>query len=74
CCKPDIIIESSPGKWHCYYFTNDCQLSEFTTRQKQIALKFNSDPSVNDLPRVMRLPGFWHQKDTPFMTRIVSQE
>ncbi len=74
CCKPDIIIESSPGKWHCYYFTNDCQLSEFTTRQKQIALKFNSDPSVNDLPRVMRLPGFWHKKDTPFMTRIVSQE
>ncbi len=74
CCKPDIIIESSPSKWHCYYLTSDCPLSEFSQRQKQIAQKFNSDPKVCDLPRVMRLPGFWHQKAEPFMSRIVSQE
>jgi hypothetical protein len=71
CSQPDIIVESSPGKWHCYYLTGDCPLNEFTPRQKQIAQKFNSDPKVHDLPRVMRLPGFWHQKDTPFMSRII---
>ena len=26
---------------------------------------------VKDLPRVMRLPGFFHQKKSPFQTRIV---
>ena len=71
CSQPDIIVESSPGKWHCYYPTSDCPLDEFSLRQKQIAQKFNSDPKVHDLPRVMRLPGFWHQKDTPFMSRII---
>jgi len=71
---PDIVIESSPERYHTYWLTNDCPLGEFTQRQKQIALKFGSDESVHDLPRVMRLPGFWHQKDTPFMTRIITQE
>lgn len=74
CSQPDIIIESSPGKWHCYYPTSDCPLDEFPLRQKQIAHKFNSDPKVHDLPRVMRLPGFWHQKETPFMSRIIFPE
>lgn len=71
---PDIVIESSPERYHTYWLTNDCPLGEFTQRQKQIALKFSSDPKVCDLPRVMRMPGFFHQKDTPFMTRIISQE
>ena len=74
CSQPDIIVESSPGKWHCYYRTSDCPLVEFTVRQKQIAQKFSSDPAVHDLPRVMRLPGFFHQKDAPFMTRIAFPE
>lgn len=71
---PDIIVESSPGKWHAYWLTRDCPLEAFSQRQQQIAKKFNADPSVCDLPRVMRLPGFWHQKKTPFMTRITYPE
>jgi len=71
---PDIVIESSPERYHTYWLTNDCPLGEFTQRQKQIALKFGSDENVHDLPRVMRLPGFFHQKDTPFMTRIIFPE
>lgn len=67
---PDIVVESSPSRWHGYWLTNDCPLDDFSPRQKQIAAKFNGDKSISDLPRVMRLPGFWHQKDTPFMTRI----
>jgi hypothetical protein len=74
CSPPDIVVESSPGKWHAYYLTSDCPLSEFPLRQKQIAQKFNSDPKVCDLPRVMRVPGFWHQKETPFQTRITFPE
>jgi len=71
---PDIVIESSPERYHTYWLTSDCPLDEFKPRQSQIALKFSSDPKVCDLPRVMRLPGFWHQKDTPFMTRIIFPE
>lgn len=71
---PDIVVESSPDRYHTYWLTNDCPLDQFKQRQSQIALKFSSDPKVCDLPRVMRLPGFWHQKDTPFMTRVMFPE
>jgi hypothetical protein len=70
-CYPDIVIESSPERWHCYWLTNDCPLDDFRRHQKAIAAKFGSDPKVIDLPRVMRLPGFWHQKAEPFMTHMI---
>ncbi|WP_179190124.1 DNA-primase RepB domain-containing protein [Hydrogenophaga sp. IBVHS1] len=71
---PDIVVESSPNRWHAYWLTNDCARADFKLRQQQIAAKFKGDPKVCDLPRVMRLPGFWHQKSEPFMTRLVQLE
>ena len=46
-------------------------LDQFTQVQKAIIARFGSDPIVHDLSRVMRMPGFWHQKGTPFLSRIV---
>jgi RecA-family ATPase len=69
---PQIIVESSPDKWHSYWLARDIALKEFTILQKALATRFGGDPAVHDLPRVMRLPGFVHQKSaTPFVTRIM---
>ena len=68
---PDIVVESSPGKWHAYWLAKGCPLDEFTRLQEAVATNFNGDHSIKDLARVMRVPGFWHQKRDPFMTRIV---
>jgi hypothetical protein len=69
---PHIITETSPGKGHGYWLTSDCLLSEFKPRQQALAARFGGDKSVCDLPRVMRLPGFYHVKtDTPFQTRLL---
>ena len=73
--EPHIIVESSPSRWHAYWL---CELpcEEFSAVQLGIAEKFNGDTSVHDLPRVMRLPGFYHLKCgvgrtlKPFQTRI----
>jgi len=69
---PSMVIESSKGKYHAYWLTDDTPLESFTTIQEAIAAKYNSDPKVKDLPRVMRVPGFMHMKGEPFMTRIIS--
>src|SRR5262249_12827835 len=50
---------------------NGIALDAFTPTQELIAKRFGSDPKVKDLPRVMRLPGFWHRKGEPFMVRII---
>jgi hypothetical protein len=65
---PHIIIESSPGRWPAYWLVSDVPLDQFETLQKAIAARFNGDKSVHDLPRVLRLPGFIHQKGEPFLS------
>jgi hypothetical protein len=73
--QPHILVESSPKKYHGYWkVTGDFPVSEFSRYQKALAKKFHGDPVVSNLSRVMRLPGFWHNKDpkNPFMTRIMT--
>ena len=70
--EPHAVVESSPGKWHVYWTVTGCKLDQFKVVQTALAAKFGGDPSVNDLPRVMRLPGFVHRKGKPFTTRIQS--
>jgi hypothetical protein len=67
---PHIVVESSPERWHCYWLVEGMALEDFRAVQKAIIGRFNSDPSVHDLPRVMRLPGFFHCKEKPFLIRI----
>jgi len=71
--KPHMVIESSPERYHVYWRVNDCPLKEFQTVQKAIAVKFHSDPAVSNLSRVMRLPGYLHQKSSPFEVNITNE-
>ncbi|MGA8165150.1 MAG: DUF3987 domain-containing protein [Waddliaceae bacterium] len=68
---PHILVESSSGKYHAYWVVNNCPLECFSEIQKALAQRFSGDPSVHDLSRVMRVPGFIHQKGVPFQTHIL---
>jgi hypothetical protein len=70
--EPHLIIETSPGKFHAYWFVSGLPLDEFYAVQKALAERFGGDPSVCDLPRVMRLSGFYHCKREPFLVRAIS--
>lgn len=69
---PSYVVESSPGKHHAYWILSD-ELPLHLFKQYQIALAefLESDPKICDLPRVMRVPGFVHQKGSPFMVREI---
>ena len=71
---PHIVIETSHGKWHCYWLIDHCDMEHFGFIQKKLAQRFGGDEKVIDLPRVMRLPGFYHQKGTPFLSVIIQAE
>lgn len=69
---PHMIIESSPGKYHVYWKVDDSvKLEHFTPIQRALAENYGGDPAVKDLARVMRIPGLYHNKGAPFLTRIV---
>lgn len=69
--EPHLIVESSPGKFHVYWLVVDVSLEEFPQFQKALAKRFGSDPAVCDLPRVMRLPGYFHWKSDPVMVKLL---
>ncbi len=72
---PNIVVETSPGKFHRYWLTHggETALAQFKAVMTTMVEKYGSDPNARDLARVLRLPGFYHQKDpaNPFLVSIV---
>ena len=70
-----IEVESSPGKHHRYVLLDGCPLDGFAPLQERLVQDYGSDPAAKDLARVLRLPGFFHQKDPnrPHLVRITAE-
>lgn len=70
--NPHIIVCTSPSKFHVYWLVSDMKRDLCKPTLMRLIRLFDSDCSVNDVSRVMRLPGFSHQKDAenPFMVHI----
>lgn len=70
--NPSIVVESSPKRFHCYWLVKDVPLEGFKMLQQNIIRMLNSDPAIHDLPRVLRVPSFYHLKDEPFLVNVHS--
>jgi putative DNA primase/helicase len=68
--KPHIIVETSEKRWHAYWRVNGLELEDFTNAQIALIERFGGD-NIKDLPRIMRLPGFLHNKGTPRPVRLL---
>jgi RepB DNA-primase from phage plasmid len=67
--EPTALIESGHG-CHAYWrFESDDEinLEEWPQLQRALIAAVDSDSSVHDLPRVMRVPGFLNLKSEPFV-------
>jgi hypothetical protein len=65
---PSFSVTTSPGKRHDYLLVEgDLPLPQFKPLQKVLIEHCGSDPGVHDLPRVMRLPDFYHRKKAPYL-------
>jgi RepB DNA-primase from phage plasmid len=72
--RPHIITQTSPGRYQAYWLVRAAALDHYKDIQRRLAKLVDADTNVCDLPRVMRLPGFPHQKqpDQPFMVEYVT--
>jgi hypothetical protein len=66
-----IGVCSSPDRYHLYWLVEDVPLEAFPKIQTALATRYAADPAVKDTSRVMRLPGFFHQKAEPHLVEIV---
>lgn len=71
--KPHMIIETSPRRYHIYWKVSDCDVAKFKAVQGALAKKYGTDPVVKNPSRIMRIPGFFHQKSVPTEVVILHQ-
>lgn len=71
--EPHAIVESSPGRYHVYWLVDGLPTDQFRGVQHALIKQFGTDKSVNDLARVMRLPGMMHLKGTPYLARLIHE-
>lgn len=63
---PPSVIVRTPNGQHAFWLLERGQpLAELPEIQKDLAAWYTTDPSVCDLPRVMRIPGYMHCKGEP---------
>jgi RecA-family ATPase len=60
---PQVATQTSAGRYHLLWCVDGAPLAAFKETQRNLAALFGSDPTVLDSPRVVRIPGFPHQKD-----------
>lgn len=63
-----FVVHTSPGKYHVYFRVQPYVGNEFyTLQQRKFAQLYNGDPKVIDATRIIRMPGFLHQKGAPHL-------
>lgn len=81
--KPHLVVESSPKKYHLYFFLRTQSLPQHQAHQQKnwkqiqkfLAGHTKTDPSVQDASRLLRVPGFYHLKNPkqPHLTRVAKR-
>lgn len=63
---PHFAVQTSQGKYHLYWLVEPYKGNDFyTQQQRKIVQLYNSDSHVTDATRVLRVPGFMHNKNEP---------
>jgi hypothetical protein len=68
-----MLVRTGRGAHYYFSILGDVPLDGFSDRQQSLIETLGTDPSIKDLPRVMRLPGTLHLKD-PSQPRLVTLE
>lgn len=67
---PSIVVASGGGRHYYWLLEPKQDKARFTDAQSRLIAYYGSDQSVKDLPRVMRVPGFFHRKGDPKLTTL----
>jgi len=68
---PSMIVRSKKSL-HAYWMAKDGTEKNFVRIQQGLIKYFQGDPAMKDISRVLRIPGYYHNKTAePFMVEII---
>jgi len=68
---PPSILDLPCRGLHGFWLVKDGDVSHFRQIQERLIHFFGSDPTIKNESRLMRLPGFFHQKAAPKMVDVI---
>lgn len=73
--KPTFVVETTPGrKAHVYWVVQPTggpvDIDGYRSTQRKLRQLFEGDEAVIDATRVLRVPGFMHQKGEPHLVTV----
>ena len=68
--EPTMIIATGKGRHAYWCVADDMPLDQFTEAQQRLIKRYDSDPAIHDLPRVMRVSGALHLKGEPYEVHV----
>lgn len=68
--EPSILVLSARGPHPYWLLQPGAQLADFVPALKHLAAFYDADPKATQITQVMRVPGFWHTKATPFFVLL----
>ena len=68
--EPHALVDSSARRYHLYWRVDDVDVDSFRSIQKAIAKKYGTDGVIYNPSRIMRIPGFLHHKNEPYLSQI----
>lgn len=72
---PAFLVHRDATHWHAYWLLKSGErIEDFDPAQVHLACHFESDTQVQDPSRVMRVPGFMHNKGEPLPLRFELME
>lgn len=69
---PSFVVETR-NSYHVYFMADGTATVErFEEIQRRLIAFFDADKACKDITRVLRIPGFYHNKQEPYMVRVVA--
>jgi len=68
---PSLVVSTSPGKFQRLWLAQGLSKEEHAGLMRTMVAEYASDKNAADISRVLRLPGFYHNKADPYLVRIV---
>jgi hypothetical protein len=70
---PSITVETSPGRFQYIWRVNGMDWAIWDGVQARMVKTWGCDPNAARRNQLLRVPGFYHLKRAPFMSRIVGE-
>ncbi len=69
--KPNIVVQTSLGKFQRYWLVDDLTQEQHGQVMERMVSDYGADNGAKDLARILRVPGFFHNKGDPFLVHVI---